>query len=66
MRATETRRALKGLTQVELAELTSVHVNHLNQVLRGARRPSAPLVRRLAQALGCEMSDLIDNELAAS
>lgn len=57
--ATERRRVLKGLTQAELAALVRVNVSHLNQVLRGARSPSAPLVRRLAEALGCEMIDLI-------
>lgn len=56
------RHAVAGLTQAELAVAAGVHPKHLNRVLAGTRG-SVPLVRRLADTLGCAFTDLVVTEV---
>ena len=60
------RHAQAGLTQAELAGAIGVHPKHLSRVLGGHYSAAVPLVRRLAEALGCDISDLIEPEPVAS
>lgn len=43
----------------------SVHISYLGKIERGLYRPSAPLLKAIAQALGIEVDDLISSKDAA-
>lgn len=43
-----------------------VHASYLGKIERGLYRPSAPLLKALAQALGVEIDDLLTGEAVAS
>ena len=45
-----------GLSQAELACAVSVQVSTISRLERGLQEPSWPLVRRLAAALGVDVS----------
>lgn len=55
----------KGLKTSWLAEQCGIGVTSLRNILRGSK-PSLPVIKLMAQALGCRESDLIEpdkNEL---
>lgn len=53
-----------GLKQCELADLASITPAYLSQIESGQREPSLDVLRKLADALGCEL--LIDLRCHAS
>lgn len=48
-----------GNTKEKLAELLGISVGTLNNYLSGATEPRWSMQRKLADILGCEVSDLI-------
>jgi transcriptional regulator with XRE-family HTH domain len=48
----------QGLTLAELAEQTQSHVGNLSRIERGLAKPSLDLLCRLAEALGCSITDI--------
>ncbi|MEO2088838.1 MAG: helix-turn-helix transcriptional regulator [Gemmataceae bacterium] len=58
-RALRTRRQSAGMTQAELARRSQVTVSYITRLERAASAPGIDLVDRLAQALGCTVSDLL-------
>lgn len=61
-----TRRAitLAGHTQASAAAAARIIPSHLSRLVRGKRSISGPLLRRLADALGCETTDLVGEALS--
>lgn len=57
------RRILAGMTQVALARASGTGATYLNDIERGRGTPSPTLLKRLAEALGCEITDLIRDEV---
>jgi transcriptional regulator with XRE-family HTH domain len=53
-------RKQKGITQTEIAKLAGVHETHIGRYERGMSRPSAHVVKRLADALGVSADYLIE------
>lgn len=53
-------RALKGLTQEELAEAVGVSTDFISLIERGQRAPSFENLERLAEALGVNVAGLFD------
>lgn len=51
-------RALKGLTQEELAEAVGVSTDFISLIERGQRAPSFENLERLAEALAVKVADL--------
>lgn len=58
-------RTLKGLTQAELGELAEVAPETLSRIERNKLSASLDLARRLAQALGLTVDDLLKKPSAA-
>jgi transcriptional regulator with XRE-family HTH domain len=56
------KRNEKGLSQVALGERLYVHQQHISAIERG-QNVSRPMAHRLADALGCEVEDLVDPEV---
>ncbi|MFN0181139.1 MAG: helix-turn-helix domain-containing protein [Gemmatimonadales bacterium] len=54
------RRVATHLTLQALADASGVSVSMLSQVERGQRAPTLPLAVRIADGLGCPLSDLLD------
>lgn len=51
-------RLSKGITQQELADMAEVSRTHLGLVERGISDPSVDLMKRIAKALNCKLSDI--------
>lgn len=65
----QTKRKAAGLTQAALAGAAGISLRSLQYYEQGAldiNKASAATVWRLAMALGCEMSELLDTELIMS
>jgi transcriptional regulator with XRE-family HTH domain len=56
------RRIEAGLNQVELAARAGISKSHMSLLERGARNASAPVLKRLAKRLKCEVADLLPPE----
>lgn len=56
------RRVAAGMTVTELATKAKCSVPYLWQLENGDYSASAPMLARLAQALGCEITDLMPPE----
>lgn len=56
------RRVALGRTQVEVAAAVDISPGHLSELEGGTRNPSAPLLARLADALQCEIADLMPTQ----
>lgn len=52
-------RIAAGLTQAQLAEKVGVAAQHIGRWERGERRPKIDALMRIAQALGCDVKELI-------
>jgi transcriptional regulator with XRE-family HTH domain len=52
-------RKFRGLTQVQLAERIGIDRSYLSQIESGKRRYDQPFLEAAAEALGCEVADLI-------
>jgi transcriptional regulator with XRE-family HTH domain len=50
---------LPGVNMTELAKRLDVSLTHLSQVVNGARTPSVPLAKKLAQELKCSVDDVL-------
>lgn len=48
-----------GLTQVGLAERSGIDANTIARLERGEHSPSHPTLKRLAEALGVTISDIL-------
>ena len=58
-------RRARGLTQAELSEASDVERSHLAKIERGeVEEPRPDTLRRLAEALGVEVLDLLYGELS--
>jgi transcriptional regulator with XRE-family HTH domain len=53
-------REAKGWSQEELAEQSGLHRTYVSGVERGIRNPTVTVVERLASALQCRVSALLD------
>lgn len=56
-------REYRNVTVAALATACKVSSPALSQIENGKRKPSAMLLKRLAEALKCDMEDLLDEEL---
>jgi len=55
------RRELKSLSQEKLAELASVHRNFIGQIERGERNCTIMSLVKIATALRCKSSEILDD-----
>jgi len=60
--ALRARRRAAGLSLVELAGKSGVSATMLSEVERGLKNPTVKLAWQVARALGCSLSDLIEDE----
>lgn len=51
---------IRGLNQRGLAKLANVSVVSVNQIVNGTRKPSAPLAKKIVDALGVEFDEVFD------
>jgi transcriptional regulator with XRE-family HTH domain len=58
-KALRTRRLAAGMTQAELARRSQVTTSYVTRLERATSAPGIDLVDKLAQALGCSVSDLL-------
>jgi transcriptional regulator with XRE-family HTH domain len=52
--------ALKGHTQVSLAEAVGTSQSYINNILSGYKNPSPVLARKICEALAVEIADLFN------
>lgn len=52
-------RKRRGYTQESLAEIVGVSVTHVGHIEQGRRKPRIDLLRKIADALGVRVKDLI-------
>ena len=58
-------RRLRGerfMTREELAEVTGLHRDHIGRIERNEVEPRIPTIRGLAEALGVDPSELVDQQ----
>jgi len=54
-------RQVRNLTYKQLGELAKMDAGYINKLEKGIRRaPSYPIIKNLAQALGVQITDLVD------
>ena len=53
------QRVMRRLTLSRLSEMSGVSASHLGRIERGERFPSAHILRKIAQPLGSEESELL-------
>jgi transcriptional regulator with XRE-family HTH domain len=53
-------REAKGWSQERFAEAAELHRTYVSGVERGVRNPTLTVVRRIAQALGVKVGELVD------
>lgn len=58
-RVVRERRERAGISQEELATRSGLHRTYVSMIERGVRTASIEVVRRLAEALGVSMAELI-------
>lgn len=56
------RRTAAGISQTTLATLIGKTGAYVAMIEAGQRNPSLPVVRALADALGCQPGDLLDDD----
>lgn len=52
-------RMAAGLTQTQLAEMVGVQQRDISRWESGNREPGVLIVKKMAQALGCSMDELV-------
>lgn len=52
-------RLSRNMTQRDLAEVVDVGVPHISKIEAGRERPSDELLRKIAEALGCDADELM-------
>lgn len=60
------KRIEAGLKQIDLARQAGISKPHMSSIEHGRVNPSPPVLGRLAEALGCEISDLMPPQSAAA
>ncbi len=60
--AVRRRRRARGLTLEGLAEASGVSATMLSEVERGVKNPTVRLAYQVARALGCTLTDLLEDE----
>jgi len=56
-------RQVTGLTQMQLAEKAGIDQGGLSRIEQGLKaNPTLEILRRLAQALGCRVADLLEED----
>lgn len=55
-------RVLRGLYQQDLARLAGITPSYMAKIEREAQQPSPPVLRKLADALGVTIADLLADE----
>ena len=55
-------RTERFLTREELAEITGLHRDHIGRIERNEVAPRLPTIRGLAEALGVDPSELVDQK----
>lgn len=63
--AVRQRRVARGLSLEALAEESGVSVAMLSEVERGLKNPTVRLTYQIARALGCSLTELLDDGAAA-
>jgi transcriptional regulator with XRE-family HTH domain len=58
-------RLSRGLKQTELASVVYTAQNHISQIELGKVEPSVDLLRRIAEALSCRVSELLEESGSA-
>jgi len=53
-------RLQKGYSQEKLAEIASLHRNHIGMIERGERNVTLLNIKKIARALGIEVSELLE------
>ena len=59
-------RTAAGLTQKDLAARLEIVPNTISQYENGTRKPKIETLRRIASAIGCQLSDLIGDDMKIS
>ncbi len=62
--AVRRRRRAQGLTLEALAEASGVSATMLSEVERGVKNPTVRLAYQVARALGCTLTDLLEDDVA--
>ncbi len=60
------RRILAGYTTTDLAEQAGISQGYLVHIERGQRFGRPPVLKRIADALGCGIEDIVDQEKLAA
>ena len=55
-------REASDIRQIELAKAVNVSQSLICQIERGTKVPSLPLARQIANALGCDVNDLLEEK----
>ena len=56
------KRRRAGLTQEELADKAGVATTTVSRIEEGVTQPRIPTIRKIAQALGLQVRDLLEEE----
>lgn len=59
MESIRQRRQALGMTQQDLAQKVRVDASTVGAIETGTRKPSLPVLTRIARVLGCRLGDLI-------
>ena len=59
-------RTAAGLTQKDLAARLEIVPNTISQYENGTRKPKIETLRRISEAIGCQLSDLIGDDMKIS
>lgn len=59
------RRVEAGLTQTDLARRAGISKAHVSAVEKGKANFSPPCLRKVSEALGCTIADLLPEDYAA-
>lgn len=57
-------RERKGISQLELSKMSGVSPSYICQCEKGSRIPSVKLSMKLAEALSCQLSEILDERSA--
>lgn len=55
-------RKASDIRQIELAKAVNVSQSLICQIERGTKVPSLPLAKQIANALGCDVNDLLEEK----
>jgi len=59
--AIRARRQALAMTQSQLAERASIKREYVSEIENGARNPTLIVLTKIAEALGCKPSELLDD-----